>query len=165
MPIQNVQQQGSVFNVALFCKSLSYTIYLRVASNLCKTLKCCIIRRTMTKNFQFIAILTTIFIGFGPTIYGQDKAITFSNTKNSFYSKTTSAKDTFFAPKINEITLKPDSTFEFWSRSHLSCFTWHSYKGTWKKRIKTPYFFMTIIKQMNLTQRELTREVQNKKSF
>ena len=94
----------------------------------------------MTKFFQFTITLTLIIISAGQTTYGQYKAITYSNYLNAYYNQAR-PKDTlkglagfrFFEPKINEITLNPDATFEFWSRPNVSCFTWHSYKGTWKK--------------------------------
>ncbi len=35
--------------------------------------------------------------------------------------------------RINEITIKPDGTFEFWNREHTSCLLWREYKGTWEK--------------------------------
>jgi hypothetical protein len=38
------------------------------------------------------------------------------------------------------VTLNPDKTFEFWSRPHTSCFTWHEYKGTWRKEKDTLIF-------------------------
>ena len=95
----------------------------------------------MTKHLQFIATLLILLVTAGQTIYGQDKAIIFSNTANAFYNKQSNSRDTFFAAKINEITLNPDATFEFWSRPHLSCFTWHSYKGTWKKNSDTLLFY------------------------
>ena len=63
--------------------------------------------------------------------HGQSKHITYSNDLNSYENKLN--KDAFFEAKINEITLNTDSTFEFWSRPNISCFTWHQYKGTWKK--------------------------------
>ena len=94
----------------------------------------------MTKQFQFIATLLLILVTADQTTYGQNKAITFINNLNAYYNPTR-PKDTlkglagfrFFEPKINEITLNQDETFEFWSRPNISCFTWHSYKGTWKK--------------------------------
>jgi hypothetical protein len=97
----------------------------------------------MKIHFQFIAILVLLIVG--QPIYGQDKAITFSNDLNAYYSKA-KPKDTlfglrFFEPKINEITLNPDATFEFWSRPNWSCHTWHSYKGTWKKNNDTLFFY------------------------
>jgi hypothetical protein len=100
----------------------------------------------MTKLFQLIVTLTLVFAG--QTIYGQDKAITFSNNLNAYYNQTR-PKDTlkglagfrFFEPKINEITLNTDATFEFWSRPNMSCFTWHSYKGSWKKDNDTLLFY------------------------
>jgi len=99
----------------------------------------------MTKYFQFIATLLLILATAGQTIYGQTKTITFRNNLNAYYSETRS-KDTlfgfrFFEPRINEIALNPDATFEFWSRPNVSCFTWHSYKGTWKKNKDTLFFY------------------------
>lgn len=102
----------------------------------------------MTKLFQFILTVTLIYPLTVQKTYGQNKTITFSNDWNAYYSKTR-PKDTlkglagfrFFEPKINEITLNPDATFEFWSRPNVSCFTWHSYKGTWKKNNDTLLFY------------------------
>ena len=99
----------------------------------------------MTKHFQFRATLLLILATAGQTIYGQAKTITFRNNLNAYYSETR-PKDTllgfrFFEPKINEVTLNPDATFEFWSRPNVSCFTWHSYKGTWKRNNDTLLFY------------------------
>ncbi len=99
----------------------------------------------MTKFFQLIVTLTLIFVFAGQTTYGQNKAITYSNNLNAYYNQTR-PKDTllgsrFFEPKINDITLNPDTTFEFWTRPNVSCFTWHSYKGTWKKNNDTLLFY------------------------
>jgi hypothetical protein len=99
----------------------------------------------MTKHSQFIATLLLILATAGQTIYGQSKAITFRNNLNAYYSETRS-KDTllgfrFFEPKINEITLNPDATFEFWSRPNMSCSTWNNYKGTWKRDKDTIFFY------------------------
>lgn len=98
----------------------------------------------MTKQFQFIATFLLFLATAGQTIYGQNQSITFSNDLNAYYSKQR-PKDTligmrFFEPKINDITLNPDATFEFWSRPNMSCFTWHSYKGTWKRNNDTLIF-------------------------
>lgn len=101
----------------------------------------------MTKFLQLISTISLVIIITRQTSYGQNKAITYSNDFNAYYSKTR-AKDTvkglegfrFFEPKINEITLNPDATFEFWSRPNVNCFTWHSYKGTWKRDKDTLVF-------------------------
>ncbi|MFP5043123.1 hypothetical protein, partial [Parasediminibacterium sp. JCM 36343] len=116
-----------------------------VACNLYKTVKCCTLQSTMTKHFKFTATVLLILATAGQSIYGQVKAITYSNNLNAYYSETR-PKDTllgfrFFEPKINEITLNPDTTFQFWSRPNVSCFTWHSYKGTWKKNNDTLFFY------------------------
>jgi hypothetical protein len=60
--------------------------------------------------------------------FSQDKTLIFQN----FGTPTSLGKDTFYSQKIHSVTLNPDNTFEFWSRPHISCFTWHGYSGTWK---------------------------------
>lgn len=46
-----------------------------------------------------------------------------------------------YSNKIHEISLKPDSTFEFWSFPYpASCHTWRHYKGTWRKVKDTVVF-------------------------
>lgn len=99
----------------------------------------------MIKTLPSITTLILLLITTGQTIYGQNKAITFSNYFTNYYNQM-SSKDTllglrFFESKINEITLNPDETFEFWSRPHISCLTWRSYKGTWKKDNDTLFFY------------------------
>jgi hypothetical protein len=102
----------------------------------------------MTIHFRFISTILLILASAGQSSYGQTKAIIFTNDSNAYYNKTRPI-DTlkglkgfrFFEPKINEITLNPDATFEFWSRPNVSCFTWHSYKGTWKRDKDTIFFY------------------------
>lgn len=99
----------------------------------------------MTKLFQLIATISLFIIISRQTSFGQNKAITYSNDFNAYYNQTR-PKDTlwgfrFFEPKINEITLNPEGTFEFWSRPNMSCFTWHSYKGTWKREKDSIFFY------------------------
>lgn len=99
----------------------------------------------MTKHLQLLVTLTLILFSAGQNTYGQNKAIIFSNNLNAYYNQTR-PKDTllglrFFEPKINDITLSPDATFEFWSRPNVSCFTWHSYIGTWKRDKDTIFFY------------------------
>lgn len=102
----------------------------------------------MTRIFQLIVTLTLILDFTGQKTYGQNNAVVFSNDLNAYYNQTR-PKDTleglagfrFFESKINEITLNPDSTFEFWSRPNVSCLTWKSYKGVWKKSNDTLLFY------------------------
>ena len=68
--------------------------------------------------------------------FSQDKTLIFQN----FGTPTSFGNDTFYSQKIHSVTLNPDKTFEFWSRPHISCFTWHEYKGTWKKEKDTVIF-------------------------
>lgn len=117
----------------MVCFSVILTVILQS-----EDLKCRIRQPTMTKIFQSTVLLTLILFTTGLTTRGQNKAITYINYKNAYDNKT-NPEDTVllgfrvFEPKINEITLNPDATFDFWSRPHVSCFTWQSYKGTWEK--------------------------------
>lgn len=81
----------------------------------------------------------------GQSTYGQNKAIIFCNDLNAYYSeqrpKYTLNGPGVNEPRINEIILNPDATFEFWSRPNRSCFTWHNYKGTWNKNNDTLIFY------------------------
>jgi hypothetical protein len=78
-----------------------------------------------------------ILILFAQSLFGQ----TYRNSLNAYYNKSNLSGNAFFEPKINEITFNTDSTFEFWSRPNMSCFTWHQYKGTWKKEKDTILFY------------------------
>ena len=94
-------------------------------------------------------ISSTILIFFGQILFAQNKLVTYSNPQNAYYNKdiSNSLKEGplkglyFFEPKVNEITLNTDSTFDFWSRPNVSCFTWQEYKGTWKKSKDTILFY------------------------
>ena len=68
--------------------------------------------------------------------FSQDKQLIFQN----FGTPSAIGKDTFYSQKVHMVLLNPDKTFEFWSRPHISCFTWHDYKGTWKKEKDTLFF-------------------------
>lgn len=99
----------------------------------------------MTKIFPSLIAVIFLFFTAGQTVYGQKRAITYSNDLNAYYNQTR-PKDSllgfrFFEHKINEITLNPDATFEFWSRPNWSCHTWHSYRGSWKRNGDTLLFY------------------------
>jgi hypothetical protein len=88
----------------------------------------------MTKHFQHRTLLLLLFNTTQLILYGQNETIIYHNNSNAYLSKINS-KDTLldlrlFERKINDVILNPDGTFEFWSTPHVSCFTWHSYKGT-----------------------------------
>jgi hypothetical protein len=91
----------------------------------------------MKKHFQLI--VTSILTISVQATYGQDTSITFRNDLSAYYSKAKPLSG-FFESRINQITLNADSTFEFWSRPNVSCFTWQSFKGTWKKNNDTLIF-------------------------
>jgi hypothetical protein len=74
------------------------------------------------------------------SVRGQSHYLNYKNDKNAYYNKA-GQLDGFFEPKINEITLNSDSTFELWSRPNVSCFTWHEYKGSWGKNTDTIRFY------------------------
>jgi hypothetical protein len=95
----------------------------------------------MTRPVFSFTFVTILFFLTGQITYGQDGSIKYSNDANAYYSRKAQQRDTFFASKINEITLNLNSTFQFWSRPHASCFTWHHYDGTWKKDKDSLFFF------------------------
>jgi hypothetical protein len=81
-------------------------------------------------------ILIIPFLLVGQSFFGQEKPLVFEN----FGTPSTFGDNTFYSQKIHQVTLNPDKTFEFWSRPHISCFTWHQYKGTWRKEKDTIIF-------------------------
>lgn len=84
------------------------------------------------------ALIITILFFFGLQALGQTYPLTFANRGKPIIIM---GRDTFYSQKVHEITLNPDSTYAFWSRPHVSCFTWHQYKGTWKKEMDTVFFY------------------------
>lgn len=72
-------------------------------------------------------------------IFGQEKALTYTNNTNSYHNKENLTK--FNEPTINDITIHPNGSFEFHSRPETSCLLWKSYKGKWKKENNTISFF------------------------
>lgn len=94
-------------------------------------------------------ILSIILMFLGQTLCAQNKLVTYRNPRNSYDNKDTSNTITnstlkglvFLESKVNEITLNGDSTFDFWSRPNVSCFTWQEHKGTWKKSKDTILFY------------------------
>jgi hypothetical protein len=83
---------------------------------------------------RFILIITSLIVGHN--LYSQKKPLIFQN----FGTPTTFGIDTFYSQKIHQVILNPNKTFEFWSRPYISCFTWHEYKGTWRKEKDTLIF-------------------------
>ena len=75
-----------------------------------------------------------ILIFISQNLIGQTNAISFTN-RDSIYN------ELGFDSKIHEIILNPDSTFEFWSRPQISCFSWVEYNGQWEKLNDTIYFY------------------------
>jgi hypothetical protein len=82
----------------------------------------------------------TICIFFTLSAYGQSKTETYRNDTSAYYGPLAKNNPFFFQPKVNEIILNPDTTFEFWSRPDVSCFTWHQIKGSWKKQKDSIFF-------------------------
>lgn len=72
----------------------------------------------------------------GQKIAAQNASLTYSN----FGAPIVFGKDTLHSSRIHEIILNPDSTFDFWSRPHVSCFTWNHYTGAWKREKDTLIF-------------------------
>jgi hypothetical protein len=91
----------------------------------------------MTLAMKLTAIIFWLFVG--QALLGQGKPIIYHSVRSNYYVVPNS-NDTFFAARVNEITLNPDSSFEFWSRPYISCLTWHQYKGKWRKEKDTLFF-------------------------
>lgn len=81
-------------------------------------------------------LLIILFFLLRQNSFSQNKTLIFQN----FGTPSTFGKDTFYSQKIHSITLNHDKTFEFWSRPHISCFTWHEYKGKWRQEKDTLIF-------------------------
>ncbi len=88
--------------------------------------------------FSFIFLTVTLF---GNGLHAQKGTVTYTNNLHSYEGIPNLSEAGFYKHWIDYITLKPDSTFEFWSRPLVSCFTWHQYKGNSKKMKDTLYFY------------------------
>ncbi|MFB3387145.1 hypothetical protein [Flavobacterium sp. LAR06] len=77
---------------------------------------------------------------FAQSLFAQDKPIVFVNNSKAYYNAKTDF-DFVNEPTFSEITINPNSTFFFYSRPHVSCFTWREVKGKWKKE-KNIYTFI-----------------------
>jgi len=82
----------------------------------------------------FFFILSTQFL------FAQEKQIVFVNNAKAYTNK--NFDDFSNERSFCDLTIFPDSTFSFYSRPHLSCFTWHEIKGKWKKE-KNIYTFLS----------------------
>lgn len=73
-------------------------------------------------------LIIIVFFLFAQHLNAQKMSLTYTN----YGTPVVLGKDTIRSNKIQEIIIHPDSTFEFWSVPFpSSCFTWHTYKGTW----------------------------------
>ncbi|HLV51775.1 MAG TPA: hypothetical protein VKY44_07440 [Flavobacterium sp.] len=85
----------------------------------------------MKKRFTILSLLICQFV------FGQKTPISFVNyPKDNNESQLLQSSNS----TINEIKLTNNKEFEFWSRPHISCFTWHEYNGTWKRKNDTIIF-------------------------
>lgn len=75
--------------------------------------------------------LIPIFFLVSNCFFGQQKTLKFVNDDHSYYDK---SRNDFsnYSHIINDIVMKPDSTFEFDSRPYYSCVTWKNYKGKYQ---------------------------------
>ena len=86
-------------------------------------------------NFKILFIIL-----FTQLLFSQEKPIVFVNNSKEYTNKNF---DEFSNERsFCDLTIFPDSTFSFYSRPHLSCFTWHEIKGKWKKE-KNIYTFLS----------------------
>lgn len=66
------------------------------------------------------------------SLFCQEKAVVYENDATAYWNKSRnefSNEETYC-----DLTINPDSTFSFYSRPAMSCFTWHEIEGKWKKR-------------------------------
>lgn len=80
------------------------------------------------------------FILFTQYLFSQEKPVVYVNDAKAYYNKN-------FSEFSNErsfcdLTISPDSTFSFYSRPNMSCFTWQEIKGKWKRE-KNVYTFLS----------------------
>jgi len=94
----------------------------------------------MNRTALTLTFLTILFLTTGHIVYGQNKPLIYTNAANT-YNKPAELKDLFPSNKVSEITLRPDSTFEFWSRPNVSCLTWSRHEGTWRRNKDSLIFF------------------------
>jgi len=76
----------------------------------------------------FVILLNFAFLNLFSQNTFVNKSTAYYNGKGEFENLTNNKAT------INEITLNQDSTYEMLMRPHVSCFTWNSFKGTWKKK-------------------------------
>jgi len=86
---------------------------------------------------QLLAIIGILIVA---PAYSQTHYVSYKNDKHAYYNNAGQLQG-FSESRINEVTLNSDSSFEFWSRPNVSCFTWHEYKGSWKKPSDTIRFY------------------------
>jgi len=81
-----------------------------------------------------------ILILFTQFLFSQEKSIVYENDAKSYYNKNYSwnSNDLSFC----DLTISPDSTFSFYCRPNISCFSWHEIKGKWKIK-KNIYTFLS----------------------
>lgn len=86
-------------------------------------------------NFRIVFLIL-----FTQYLFSQEKPIVYANNAKAYYNKN-------FIEYSNErsfcdLTISPDSTFSFYCRPNMSCFTWREIKGKWKKE-KNIYIFLS----------------------
>lgn len=77
-------------------------------------------KRTLIILFHFICL----------NLFSQE---TYVNNATAYYNKGELENLLHSNKSVNQITLNPDFTYEMWMRPNISCFTWSSFKGTWRK--------------------------------
>ncbi|MCL9805757.1 hypothetical protein NAT51_12470 [Flavobacterium amniphilum] len=78
---------------------------------------------------NFKILLSILFTQF---LIAQNKPVVYENDSNAYYNKDRNKLS--YETTFCDLTLSPDSTFSFYHRPHISCFTWKEVKGKWKKK-------------------------------
>lgn len=86
---------------------------------------------------KYKIILVLLFTQY---LFSQEKSIVYVNNAKAYYNK--SQKEFSNETTFCDLTTNPNFTFSFYSRPHLSCFTWKEIKGNWKRK-KNIYTFLS----------------------
>jgi len=80
------------------------------------------------KRMNLKAIILILFTQF---LFAQEKPVVYANEAKAYYNENYSWDSNEFS--FCDLTISPDSTFSFYCRPNISCWTWQEIKGNWKK--------------------------------
>lgn len=72
-----------------------------------------------------------ILILFTPFLFAQEEPVVYENDAKAYYNENYNWDSNELS--FCDLTISPDSTFSFYCRPNISCWTWFEIKGNWKK--------------------------------